>query len=94
MKRVRICAMLLSAALTVSSIPCVGVSASQVPVSSGYAAQEYQTNSSAPVSEATTTKKAAKKTTVKLGWVKKDNKWYYVTKKGNQKGWAKIDGHT
>ncbi len=94
MKRIRICAMLLSAALTVSSIPCVGVSASQVPVSSGYAAQEYQTNNSAPVSEATTTKKATKKTTVKLGWVKKNNKWYYVTKKGNQKGWAKIDGHT
>ena len=77
--------MLLAATLSVSSLPVTGVSAAQVPASAGYVTEQTQ---SVVVKEANSTKKA----TVKLGWVKKNKKWYYVTKKGNKTGWAKIDG--
>lgn len=89
MKRVRLTAMLLAAALSVSSVPAVGANAAQNTAN----AKQYQVSSTITVSEATTAKKTPKKKAqVKLGWVKKNKKWYYVTKKGNKTGWAKIDG--
>ena len=91
MKRIRLTAMLLAAALSVSSVPAVGVSAANV---TGTSSKVYQVDTTIAQSEAKSVKKTTKKTTpVKLGWVKKNNKWYYVTKKGNKKGWAEIDGH-
>ena len=91
MKRIRLTAMLLAAALSVSSVPAVGVSAANV---TGTSSKVYQVDTTIAQSEAKSVKKTTKKTTpVKLGWVKKNNKWYYVTKKGNKKGWAKIDGN-
>ena len=98
MKRGRIVAMLLACALSVSSFPAVSVNAAQAPISSGLSSQKVSAVASVIVKEATDTKKdTAKKETsqkkaVKLGWLKKNNKWYYVTKKGNKTGWAKIDG--
>jgi len=92
MKRVRLIAMLLSSALFVSTIPVTGVSAAQTSASSQYTV-EHVVESEVPsvTLGATTTKKAAKKT-VKLGWYKQNNKWYYMTAKGTKTGWAKIDG--
>ncbi len=89
MKRVRLTAMLLVAALSVSSVPSVGVSAASNTVS----ARQYQAGTTFTMSAADTAKKTAKKKEqIKLGWVKKGKIWYYVTKKGNKTGWAKIDG--
>lgn len=69
MKRVRLFAMLLTTAIFVSSIPVTGVSAAQ----------------KAAKAESTITMQEAMgdaSTKVQLGWVKKGNNWYYVTKKG------------
>ena len=98
MKRVRIVAMLLAGVLSVTSVPAVSVSAAQTSLSSGINSQQVRTSTSVTVTEAAATskdtakKETTKKKTVTLGWVKKNNKWYYVTKKGNKTGWAKIDG--
>lgn len=89
MKKVRLCALLLAATLSVSSLPSVGVSAAQAAIPAGYSVQQ-EANTSVTVKEAKTKTTSTKQ--VKLGWVKKNNKWYYVTKKGNKTGWAKIDG--
>ena len=94
MKKVRLCALLLAATLSVTSMPAVGASAAQVDASKSYAVSQEQVHTAAPVKEAKSTKKAATtKNPVKLGWLKKNNKWYYVTQKGNKTGWAKIDGN-
>lgn len=93
MKRVRVIAILLTAVLSVSSLPVASVSAAQTATVTAYATQKVQSNSPVTIKETTSTKKSeSKKKVVKLGWVKKNNKWYYVTKKGNKTGWAKIDG--
>ena len=93
MKRVRVFAMLLAATLSVSSLSAVNVNAAQTATSYGFASQQVREGDHITVSSSTTTKKAAStKKAVKLGWVKKNKKWYYVTKKGNKTGWAKIDG--
>ena len=94
MRKVRLCALLLAATLSVTSMPAVGVSAAQVDASKSYAVSQEQVHTAAPVKEAKNIKTSpASKKPVKLGWVKKNNKWYYVTQKGNQTGWAKIDGN-
>ena len=79
--------MLLATTLSLSSLPAANVSAAQTSASAGYVTEEAQPLT---VKEAKTTTKA--KTPAKLGWVKKNKQWYYVTKKGNKTGWAKIDG--
>ena len=89
MKRVRIVAMMLACVLSVSSLPVAGVSAAQTASTSAQTAAVMEAKDT---KNDTAKKDASKKKTVKLGWVKKGNKWYYVTKKGNKTGWAKIDG--
>jgi glucan-binding YG repeat protein len=85
--------MILAATLSVSSLSAVNVNAAQTAVSSEFTVQRVDSNENIIVSSSTTTKKTTTANkTVKLGWVKKNNKWYYVTKKGNKTGWAKIDG--
>lgn len=79
--------MLLAATLSVSSLPVANVSAAQT---AAYTEAETQATTVKAANGAKTNKTKTK--TVKLGWVKKDKKWYYVTKKGNKTGWAKIDG--
>ena len=80
MKRVRLFALLLASALSVSTIP----------VTSASAAQKVSAQKSVIVKE--DTQGTAQAASVKLGWVKKGNNWYYVTNKGNHTGWAKING--
>ena len=64
MKRVRLTAMLLAAALSVSSVPSVGVSAASNTVS----ARQYQAGTTFTMSAADTAKKTAKKKEqIKLG---------------------------
>ena len=94
MKRVRLYALLLSSALFVSAIPVTGASAAAAPAVqySAQVAEDTDLTISVDHLGANNTKTAAKKT-VKLGWKKVNNKWYYVTAKGNKTGWAKIDGN-
>lgn len=93
MKRTRVFAMLLAATVSLSSVPVTSVSAAsagsegKAQTESIYARSDAE-NENITVSAAKTKKSAAKQ---KLGWVKKNNKWYYVTKNGNATGWAKID---
>ncbi|MBP3882050.1 MAG: L,D-transpeptidase family protein [Lachnospiraceae bacterium] len=80
MKRVRLFALLLASALFVSTIPVTGASAAQkVSETESVIVKEEAQGSAAAAS-------------AQLGWVKKGNNWYYVTKKGNHTGWAKING--
>ena len=79
MKRVRLFAMLLTTAIFVSSIPATGASAAQ---------KVAETQSSIVTREEALGDESA---TAQLGWVKKGNDWYYVTKKGYYTGWAVID---
>ena len=95
MKRVRLYALMLSSALFVSAIPMTGVSAAQAPAAIEYSVQAKEDKNLTVNAEnlgANNTKTASTKQ-VKLGWAKKDKKWYYVTAKGNKTGWAKIDGN-
>ena len=68
MKRVRLFAMLLTTAIFMSTIPVTGVSAAQ---------KTAETESVITSEEALGAAQAA----VQLGWVKKGNNWYYVTKR-------------
>lgn len=79
MKRVRLFAMLLTAALFTSSIPVTGVSAAQKTAETETIIIKEEAAAAAPAA-------------AKLGWVKKGNSWYYVTKKGYLTGWAVING--
>ena len=95
MKRVRLYALMLSSALFVSAIPVTGVSAAQAPAAIEYTVQAKEDKDLTVNAEnlgANNTKKASTKK-VKLGWTKKNQKWYYMTAKGYKTGWAKIDGN-
>lgn len=88
MKRVRLYAMLLSSALFISTVPATQVSAAQ-----GGQFQEYSSAKTGESGSLTVLAKSQAETAnTNLGWTKKDNKWYYVTAKGNHTGWAKING--
>ena len=91
MKRVRLFAMLLSITLFASAAPVTGAHAALAGSDQGSAKTGMASGQNIAVSEEAL---AAADGTTKLGWVKKDNNWYYVTAKGNKTGWAKIDGHT
>ena len=52
MRKVRLCALLLAATLSVTSMPAVGVSAAQVDASKSYAVSQEQVHTAAPVKEA------------------------------------------
>ena len=49
MKKVRLCALLLAATLSVTSMPAVGASAAQVDASKSYAVSQEQVHTAAPV---------------------------------------------
>ena len=88
MKRVRLISMLLSAAMLISAVPVTGVSAAQTSAAGSYTSGKIVETENLTVMEKAQGAAAA----TQLGWVKKNNKWYYVTAKGNYTGWAKIDG--
>ena len=79
MKRVRLFAMLLASALFVSTIPVTGASAAQKVSEHGNCYCQRRSSGS------------CSRLLYSLGWVKKGNNWYYVTKKGYHTGWAKIN---
>ena len=89
MKRVRLFAMLLSITLFAFAAPVTGAHAALAGSDQGSAKTGMASGQNIAVSEEAL---AAADGTTKLGWVKKDNNWYYVTAKGNKTGWAKIDG--
>ena len=89
MKRVRLYAMLLSAVMFISAVPVTGASAAQTNSAVSAASEKIaETENLTVKSQAQGSAAAA----AQQGWVKKGNYWYYVTAKGNQTGWAKING--
>ena len=88
MKRVRLYAMLLSAAMFISAVPVTGASAAQTNSAVSAASEKIaETENLTVKSQAQGSAAAA----AQQGWVKKGNYWYYVTAKGNQTGWARIN---
>ena len=93
MKNTRLFAMLLAATVSFSSIPVANVNAAAVSNTTGgsYVSAAVKSADEIQLTASAANKKPGTNTRQKLGWQKKNKKWYYLTKKGYTTGWARID---